>query len=234
MGEGTRQFKGPKGALPINMESLSDEEVVERIRLGEIALFEILIRRYNQRLYRTTRAILGNHDEVEDVMQTAYVQAYLHLDQYAGRARFSTWLTRIAVNESLARLRERGRLVERDFMMETEQDFNAAAKTPDPEQETFRRMVGAMLESAVDALPPPYRTVFMLRDIEEMSTAETAECLSLSPEAVKVRLHRARALLRREIYARTGANSASAFQFLGERCDRMTSAVLMQIGESGQ
>jgi RNA polymerase sigma-70 factor (ECF subfamily) len=209
---------------------LTDEEVVERVKAGETALFEILMRRYNQRLYRVTRAILGNDGEAEDVTQDAYVRSYMHLDQFDGRARFSTWLTKIAVHEALARARNRRRLVEIDAApASTEGGMNLESKTPSPEQEVLTNTMRIVLEAAVDRLPETYRSVFMLREVEEMSTAETAECLDLSEEAVKVRLHRARSLLRKDIYAQTGAATAGAFQFMGARCDRMVAAVFERI-----
>src|SRR5215208_7820667 len=115
---------------------MTDEEVVERVRAGETALFEILMRRYNQRLYRVARSILGNDGEAEDVTQDAYVRSYMHLDQFDGRAKFSTWLTRIAVNEALARLRKRQRLVEIDAASgSTEEGMNLESKAASPEQE---------------------------------------------------------------------------------------------------
>lgn len=209
---------------------MTDEEVVERVRAGETALFEILMRRYNQRLYRVTRSILGDAAEAEDVTQDAYVRSYMHLDQFDGRARFSTWLTKIAVHEALARARSRKRLVEIDAAPESmEGGMSLESKSPSPEQEMLTHKMRMVLEAAVDRLPETYRSVFMLREVEEMSTAETAECLDLSEEAVKVRLHRARSLLRKNIYAQTGAATASAFQFMGASCDRMVSAVLERI-----
>ena len=204
-----------------------DDEVVRRVRAGETIWFAVLMRRYNQRLFRAARAILGNDTEAEDVVQDAYVRAYTHLDQFAGRAAFATWLTRIAMHEALARLRRRKLFVDAD-----EEDMESlVSEAPDPEAEAFASSTRALLEAAVDALPQAYRSVFMLREVEGLSTAETAECLELSEEAVKVRLHRSRALLRKEIYARTGAATASAFQFAGARCDRIVATVLARINE---
>jgi RNA polymerase sigma-70 factor, ECF subfamily len=214
-----------------NADMMSDEEVVKQVLAGEVALFEILMRRYNRRLYRVSRAILGDDSEAEDVMQDAYVRAYTHLNQFAGQARFSTWLTKIAVHEALARVRWRSRFVDIDSTPKTEGDSMSVfiSRTRDPEQQVLARELSAVLETAVDALPEIYRSVFMLRDIEEMSTAETAECLDISEEAVKTRLHRARALLREELYARIGIATASAFQFAGPRCDRVVLAVFERI-----
>ena len=209
---------------------MSDEEVVRRVRAGETALFEVIMRRYNQRLFRVTRSILGNDSEAEDVTQEAYVRAYMHLDQFEGRAQFSTWLTKIAVHEALARLRARHRFIDINAQSGSVEDgMNLESKDPSPEQEVLNHTMRIVLETAVDRLPETYRSVFMLREVEGMSTAETAECLDLSEEAVKVRLHRARSLLRKHIHAQTGAATPAAFQFLGARCDRMVSAVLGRI-----
>ena len=217
-------------AISAAASAMTDEEVVERVRAGETALFEVLMRRYNQRLYRVTRSILGNDGEAEDVTQEAYVRSYLHLDQFDGRARFSTWLTKIAVHEALSRLRKRQMMVEIDAETGSiEEGMKLESKTPSPEQELLTHTMKIVLEAAVDRLPETYRSVFMLREVEEMSTSETAECLDISEDAVKVRLHRARALLRKHIYAQTGAATAGAFQFLGARCDRMVAAVLERI-----
>ena len=209
---------------------MTDDEVIGRVRAGETALFEVIMRRYNQRLFRVTRAILGNDGDAEDVTQDAYVRSYTHLDQFEGRAQFSTWLTKIAVHEALARLRARDRLVDIDATSGSAEDgMTLKSNEPSPEQEVLNHTIRIVLESAVDGLPETYRSVFMLREVEGMSTAETAECLDLSEESVKVRLHRARALLRKRIYAETGAATAMAFQFLGARCDRMVSTVLERI-----
>lgn len=211
--------------------AMTDEEVVERVKAGETALFEVIMRRYNQRLYRVTRSILGNDGEAEDVTQDAYVRSYMHLDQFDGRAKFSTWLTKIGVHEALARLRHRRRLVEIDAASESMEDrMKLESRAPSPEQEVLTHTMKIVLEAAIDRLPETYRSVFMLREVEGMSTAETAECLDLSEESVKVRLHRARSMMRKDIYAQTGAATVAAFQFMGARCDRMVSAVLERIG----
>lgn len=210
--------------------AMTDEEVVERVRAGETALFEVIMRRYNQRLFRTARAILGNDGEAEDVTQDAYVRSYTHLNQFEGRAKFSTWLTRIVVHEALARLRARQRFVAIDATPGSPEDgMNLKSEEPSPEQEVLNHTIRIVLEAAVDKLPETYRSVFMLREVEGMSTSETADCLDLSEETVKVRLHRARSMLRKHIYAQTGAVTAGAFQFLGARCDRIVSSVLERI-----
>ena len=210
---------------------LSDEEVVSRVLGGELALFEVLMRRHNQKLYRVVRSIVQSDTEAEDVVQDAYVRAYTHLGQFEQRSSFATWLTRIAFNEALSRKREYQRLVEIDSIQESDEATMKFLKSnaATPEEDALAGSLGVMLEGAVDSLPESYRSVFMLREIEGMSTAETAECLDLSEEAVKVRLHRGRAILRREIYNRTGQASASAFRFAGPRCDGLVAAVLARI-----
>lgn len=215
----------------VETTALSDAEVVERVRAGDAALFEILMRRYNQRVYRAARAILGDDAEAEDVMQEAYVRAYTHIDQFAGRAAFSTWLTRIAVHEALARRRRSGRYEHLDPEADAPRREAPApsAAGRDPERHMFEGEMKELLESAVDALPGDYRATFVLREVEGLSTAETAESLGVSEDVVKTRLHRARALLRRDLFERVGASTPAAFQFEAPRCDRVVAAVLRRI-----
>jgi RNA polymerase sigma-70 factor (ECF subfamily) len=205
--------------------------VVQRVRDGETSLFEILMRRYNQRLYRVARAILRDDAEAEDVMQHAYVAAYTHLHQYAGRALFSTWLTRIAVYEALARLRRRGReATAGGLWSDPDEDVVDLLRSgaPDPEQQVLEGEMRFLLESAIESLPLAYRSVFVLREVEGLSTLETAECLGVSADVVKTRLHRARALLREALQARVGPATA-AYPFACPRCDRVVAAVLARL-----
>ena len=146
---------------PRVLSALSDDDIVRRIRGGESALFEILMRRYNQRLYRVARSIVRDEDEAEDVMQQAYVNAFVHLHQFAERAQFSTWLTRIAVYEALARLRRRRRTREVDAMEDGDPWESVAAHEPDPEQQAFSGELREALEAALEALPETYRCVFL-------------------------------------------------------------------------
>ena len=212
-------------------EPLSDEEVVARVLAGETGMFEIIMRRHNQRLYRVARAILRNDGEAEDVMQDAYVRAYEHLDQFAGRAKFSTWLTRIAVHEALRRQRCGNRYQELEPMSEQEGDpmDRFASAAPNPEQQASNSEIRRLLEEAVEKLPDAYRTIFVLRDVEEMSTTDTADVLEISEDNVKVRLHRARALLRKSLYARAGMERKEAFNFQAVRCDRVVKNVFERI-----
>lgn len=190
------------------------------------------MRRYNQRLYRVARAILRDDAEAEDVIQDAYVRAYQHLDQFAGPAHFSTWLTRIAVNEALNRLRSRKRYQQLgDVECDGESSMNVAETSLDPEQRASVAELGHFLEEAVLDLPEQYRTVIMLRDIEELSTAETAAVLDISEQNVKVRLHRGRAMARRSLFVRVGSKAKDAFPFMGVRCDRVVNRVFARLAE---
>jgi RNA polymerase sigma-70 factor, ECF subfamily len=221
---------------PVTAQSeLRDEEVVGRVLAGETALFEILMRRYNQRLYRVSRGILRDDSEAEDVMQDAYVRAYEHLNQFVGRAAFSTWLTRIAIHEALARKRRRGRLDELDALPANGESMSIMKSSePSPEAGTATAEARALLEQAIDHLPQAYRTVVMLREVEEMSVAETAESLGVSDAVVKTRLHRAHAMLRKDLYARAKGRATDLYQFHALRCDRVVKVVFERIRDKAQ
>jgi RNA polymerase sigma-70 factor (ECF subfamily) len=212
-------------------DAIPDEEVVQRVRGGETALYEILMRRYNLRVYRVARSILRNDAEAEDVMQEAYVRAFQHLHQFAGKAKFSTWLTKIAVYEALGRIRHRGR--DEDLELLSESSLHTMTKvtadSPNPERQTYDRELKMVMECAIDALPQGYRSVFVLRAVEGLSVAETAACLDVGAETVKTRFHRARAFLRKEIHRRAGIVAADVFPFHLSRCDRVVETVFKRI-----
>jgi RNA polymerase sigma-70 factor (ECF subfamily) len=212
-------------------DRLPDEEVVDRVLGGEVALFEILMRRHNPRIYRVARAIVKDEGEAEDVMQQAYVNAYTHLSQFAGRARFSTWLTRIAVYEALARARRRRQLEPIDEASEADEGemTRLVAKQPDPEQQALAGELCVLLERAIDALPEAFRSAFVLREVQGLSTAETAECLGVNEETVKTRLHRARGRLRETLYRSAGLANGLVFPFPYPRCDRVVDAVFARL-----
>lgn len=219
--------------LAVKQEPLSDEEIVTRVLAGDTEMFEIVMRRYNQRLYRVARAILRNDDEAEDVMQDAYVRAYEHLEQFAGRAKFATWLTRIAVHEALARQRRGTRYQELDPTSELEGDpmDRFASSMPSPEQQVSNAEIRTLLENAIEKLPDSYRAVFVLRDVEKMSAADAAEVLAISEDNVKMRLHRARVLLRKTLFEIAGAEAVEAFHFNAVRCNRVVRKVFERIQE---
>jgi RNA polymerase sigma-70 factor (ECF subfamily) len=213
-------------------EEWSDEQVVARVLGGDKALYELLMRRHNQRIYRVARAILRDDAEAEDVMQDAYVRAYQNLASFEGRAKFATWLTRIAVHEALARLRKRQRFQAADISGDWSGDVMnlAVSRERNPEEQTYGREVGGLLEKAVLSLSEEYRLVFTLRDIEGLSTEETARCLELTQDNVKVRLHRAHAALRKQLYRSIGDAASRCFEFHAVRCDRVVSAVFATLG----
>jgi RNA polymerase sigma-70 factor (ECF subfamily) len=215
------------GSTPIApTPELPDAEVVRRVVDGEVELFELLMRRYNQRLFRVVRGVIDDTAEAEDVLQDAWVRAFEHLASFRGEALFSTWLARIAVHEAFARLKRGRRFV--GLAPESEASLPASG-LHDPERVTASVELRGVLESVVGAMPSGYRAVFLMREVEGLSTAETAACLELSEEAVKVRLHRAKARLRADLDQRLGETSASLFGFAGWRCDRTVAAVMARI-----
>lgn len=210
---------------------LPDDVLVARVRSGETALFEVLMRRHNQTLFRATRAILRSDDEAEDVMQHAYLRALEHLGEYEGRARFSTWLTRIAVYEALGRLRRQRRLEQlSDHDIDTEDSM--AVKPPTPEQRVSDAELRIITEAAIDALPRDFRVVFVLRAVEQMSVAEVSECLDIPQDTVKTRFFRARQRLRLSLIEQLDTAAQSAYAFHLVRCDRVVSGVFTSLGVS--
>jgi RNA polymerase sigma-70 factor (ECF subfamily) len=188
------------------------------------------MRRHNERVYRAARAIVRDEKEAEDVMQQGYVNAYTHLRQFNGQARFSTWLTRIVVNEALARVRRQGRYEAFDDEFPKVERFMAMNPNHDnPERQAFSGELRGLLEWAIDRLPDGAREVFVLREVEGLSTAEVAESLGVSEDVVKTRLSRARAALRRGLLERTGATTPDVFRFYRPRCDRVVALVLARI-----
>jgi RNA polymerase sigma-70 factor (ECF subfamily) len=207
----------------------TDQDVIRQVLEGNTAMFELLMRRYNERVYRAARSIVRNEQEAEDVMQQAYVNAFTHLHQFNGAARFSTWLTRIAINEALARVRRKGRYEAFDDDLSNVELLMCHNPTANPERQAFAGELRGLLEWAIDTLPDGMREVFVLREVEGLSTFEVAQCLGVSEDVVKTRLSRGRALLRRVLLERTGATAPEAFRFYRPRCDRLVARVLTLI-----
>ena len=208
---------------------LPDQEVVERVRSGEKGLYEILMRRYNQTLYRAVRSYLRDGDDVQDAMQEAYVKAYTKLDQFKGDSAFSTWLVRIGINEALQVLRK-----QRTMHIYTDPGQRAEGLTqlPDtgqmnPEQRTIRDEHRRLLEQAVDRFPDGYRAVYMLREVEEMSVAEVSQVLGITESNVKVRLHRAKIMVKDALLS--AHQAGAAFEFGNAHCDALVAAVMARI-----
>jgi RNA polymerase sigma-70 factor (ECF subfamily) len=207
--------------------ALSDSDVILRVLAGEVTLFELIMRRYNQRMYRAARAIVKSDAEAEDVMQEAYVNAFAHLSEFRGRSQLSTWLVRIAVHEALGRIRKGKRVTPLDDP--DSQTFDLATPERGPEQHVSDHELGAILEEAVDGLPESFRTVFVLRVVEQLSVSEAAEVLGVQEETVRTRLHRARGLLQSTLVGRIGSALPQLFDFHLSRCDRVVHEVLARI-----
>lgn len=216
----------PDAASKQDVVQLPDEGLVALARGGDATAFELLMRRHNQRVYRVVRSVLRDGADIEDVMQQAYLSALAHLDQFAGAAQWSTWVCRIAINEALARKRQRSRFANLpEGEDETMADLWPRADL-DPERAASSTEFRHLVEEEIDRLPEGTRAVLIMREIEGMSTAETAAILGVADEVVKTRLHRARTSLRERIEARIGEELGEAFGFGNERCDRVVAAVL--------
>jgi RNA polymerase sigma-70 factor (ECF subfamily) len=216
----------------------TDIDLVRRIADRDEAAFEILMRRYNGRLFRVARAILKDDADAEDVVQEAYLDAYRHIGAFRGDASVATWLTRIAVNQALMRLRGRRRdgvvvpfIRHGDQTLEGEDMSMRAAADESPSEATLRAEVRQLLEKKIDALPAAYRAVFVLREVEELSVEETAAALSIPAATVRSRSFRARALLRAALARDVDLATTGVFGFAGDRCDRMVAAVLARLHE---
>ena len=213
--------------------SAGDTELIARAASGDARAFEALMRRYNRMLFRTARAILRDDAEAEDALQEAYLQAYGSLASFRAEAKLSTWLARIVANEALMRLRKQTRRAEIVPMQsadapEVEQVMDTDMDNA-PDTRAARGEIRRLLEAQIDALPETYRTVFMLRAVEELSAEETAAVLEIPAATVRTRLFRARSLLREALAQKIDVACEDAFSFAGERCDRVVASVLARL-----
>jgi RNA polymerase sigma-70 factor (ECF subfamily) len=198
---------------------LSDPEAIARVLAGDPAAFEILVRRHNQRMFRAARAITRSDVDAEDVLQQAWLRVFEHLGQFRGDAAFVTWATRIAINEAIALNRKRPAIAE---------VVDEAGEVA-PDAELARARIGALLESCLATIPQGNREVMVLRDVLELDTAETAACLGLTEEAVRVRLHRARAAIAATLTEQLADHAREIYTFDGARCDRITAHVMCNV-----
>ena len=209
-----------------------DGELLRRLRAGDTAAFAALMRRNNRRLYRLARGILRDEGETEEAVQEGYFRALTHLDGFKGQASLATWLARIVANEALGRLRRRRPSIGIENLENSspsDSPFGTAGADTSPEHAAARREVRRAIESAIDALPAPFRIVFVLRAVEQLSTGETAISLGIPEETVKTRLHRANKLLRETLSGEFASIWDDPFPFAGERCDRLVARVIARI-----
>jgi RNA polymerase sigma-70 factor, ECF subfamily len=216
--------------------NMPDAELAQHIAAREPQAFELLMRRHNQILYRTARSILRDDAEAEDAVQDAYLQAFRNIGSFRGDAKLSTWLTRIVVNEAIAKSRRRSRHAEVIRMhgdTEPDHDHNEATMnagiSESPERAAMRAQTRQLLENTIDGLPDAFRTVFMLRAVEEMSGEEVAACLGIPEATVRSRFFRARGMLRETLAREIDIALEDAFSFDGARCDRIVAGVLARI-----
>jgi len=207
---------------------MNEEKVIESIKNGDTKQYELIIRKYNQRLYRIARAIIKEDSEVEDILQDTYLKAYQALSQFQNKSQFSTWITRILINNANARLKKKQRIESTDSLSWLE-DKMVEDELTTPENRASNLELKKILEESIDNLPESLRTVYVMREIEGLNVTETAQCLDLSEENVKTRLHRAKAFLKEELYKRTKGD-IELFRFGLERCDRVVISVMIQIG----
>src|SRR5436190_21484146 len=223
-----------------NSATTADMALVERIGTGDHAAFESLMRKYNGKLFRVARAILKDDADAEDVLQDAYLEAYRHVDEFRGGSELSTWLTRIVINQAQMRLRKQKR---RSSIIPFRTGVTTNAETPEaqvpdnrsesPSDSAIRAETRRIMERRIDELPSSFRTVFVMREVEEMGIDEIAECLSISPATVRTRLFRARALLRAALAHDIDVATGDVFAFAGARCDRIVANVLARLSAPG-
>jgi RNA polymerase sigma-70 factor, ECF subfamily len=233
-------MQGQPATQVIDLESLGDAELVQLANQGQAQAqaeaFRVVMRRHNRRLYRVARAVTRDDSEAEDVVQETYLRAFTNLSAFRGDSRLATWLTRIALNEALGRLRRRRPTVELSTLDTERQDethiipFPSMSTNSNPERAVAQREIRRLIERAVDDLPETFRAVFVMREIEELSVEETADFLGVPQATVKTRLHRARRLLRQSLDEQLAPALADAFPFDGMRCTRMADRVLERLG----
>lgn len=223
---------------PSRLSSLTsattDADLADRSARGDQAAFEMVMRRHNTRLFRVARSILKHDEEAEDALQDAYLHAYRHMGDFRGSAQLGTWLTRIVINQALMNVRRQ----KRDQVLVSFDDRRTPADRetgmPDtisesPPDATLRAETRQLLERRIDELPLAFRTVFVMREVEEMTVEETAHCLEIPEATVRTRLFRARALLREALARDLDIATTGVFGFAGDRCDRIVARVLTRL-----
>ncbi|EID76844.1 RNA polymerase sigma factor [Imtechella halotolerans] len=218
-------------AIPINHQKITDEIIINRILSGEKELYEILVRRNNQKLFRIIRSYIKGQEEIEDIMQNSYIKAFTNLHQFNSNSKFSTWLIRIAINESLVVLKNKGNIIHLNSFYQGKNDLSII-EFPDniqsnPQEKMIQNEAKQLLENAIDKLEFKYRVVYIMKEVEEMSLKEIATTLDLSLANVKIRLHRSKEMLKEILYKLS--NTKDLFEFGFKQCDRLTEKVMGKI-----
>lgn len=216
-------------ALLATNSEITDNYVIDKVLGGDNAIYEVLIRRYNTKLYRVAKGIIKDEDEIEDVMQNTYVKAYEKLHQFKREAQFPTWLTRILINEALASKKRNSKLLPLDLKYFDIQDQEYNTEIEGKEKLEMQQNAKRLLEAAIANLPEKYRVVFMVREIEQLSVSDTAGLLHISEENVKVRLHRSKTLLKSAL--KNSMKELNLFEFLAPRCNKLTDKVMVIIDQ---
>jgi RNA polymerase sigma-70 factor, ECF subfamily len=219
----------------IDMDGASDGELLKRARQGDPDAFSALVRRHDRYLYRVARSVLRNDNEAEDVVQHTYLQAYINAVDFRGEANLRTWLTRIALNEALRRQRQQRSTVELSQLDTARERIRShillsSPTNSTPEHAAARSQIREILERAIDDLPPGFRTVLIMREVEEASVDETANVLGIRPETVRTRLHRARRMLRDRLGEQFAGVLKDVFPFERPRCDALVRKLLIEVG----
>ncbi len=214
-----------------NNHKIKETEIIQRILGGERELYEILVRRNNQKLYRVIRSYLKDEAEIEDIMQNTYVKAFTKLYQFKLEASFSTWLIRIGINESLARLKEKKKVFNLTQHMDNYNE-SFVLEIPDhqalnPQDKMIQYEAKQLLENAIDQLSLKYKTVYVMKEVEEMSLKEIAIALNLTIANVKIRVHRSKEMLKEKLFELS--IDTTIFEFGFNRCDRITEKVMEMI-----
>jgi RNA polymerase sigma-70 factor, ECF subfamily len=219
-------------------QALSDLEIARRIASGDRDQLRCLMRRHNQRLYRTARSILRDDAEAEDAVQESYLSAFRAMASFEGNATLATWLTRIVVNEAIGRARKSRRRAElitldgaREHVSDTDEADMTEAASEQPEHAVLRRETRRLIEAGIDRLPDAFRTVFVLRAVEELTVEETAASLGIPAATVRSRYFRAKGMLRESLAREMDTSLEAAFAFAGDRCDRIVAGVCARLDE---
>jgi RNA polymerase sigma-70 factor (ECF subfamily) len=205
---------------------MNEEEIIEKIKNGNKDLYGIIIQKYNQRLYRIARSIVKDENELEDILQDTYLKAYMNLSQFRKESQFSTWLIRILINNANATV-----LKSKRFDSTSKEELNKATGSHEsPDFNMTNKELKAILENAIDKLSETLRSVYIMREVENLSIQETAQCLDITEQNVKTRLHRAKEILKEELYKQSKGD-VELFRFGNQRCEKVTIAVMLQIGK---